>query len=121
MMLAHESFPIHLRTRWLDFSPALHEHATRRIDFALGRFAPRIRTVNVVISDENGPRHGPDDKTCEIEVMLVRGGSLSVSATAADPYQSVERAARKASAIMRAHVGRRRRRRDVRELLTRTG
>lgn len=118
-MLVHESFPIRLRMRWLDFSPALHLHATRRIEFALGRFAPQIRSINVVIADENGPRNGPNDKVCEIELQLHRGGTLAVSAAAPDPYQCVERAARKASAVMRGHVDRRRERRDSGEI-TRT-
>jgi ribosome-associated translation inhibitor RaiA len=101
--------------RWLDFSPALHFHVKRRIEFALGRFGSQIRAINVLIADENGPRHGPDDKRCEIDVLLQRGGSLSVSATAADPYHCVERAVRRAGAIVRGHIGRTRDRRDVRE------
>lgn len=107
-MQAQEPIRVHLRMRWLDFSPALHHYATRRIEVAFRRFASRIRSVNVQIADANGPRRTADDKVCEIEVLLHPSGSLNVSATAADPYLSVDRAVRRARAIVRGHIARER-------------
>lgn len=108
MSQATQAFPVHVRMRWLDFSPALHWYARRRIEHALRRFAARIHRVNVQIADGNGPRGGADDKRCEIEVFLHPSGSLLVSGAASDPYLSVDRAVRRARAIVRGHVGRER-------------
>jgi ribosome-associated translation inhibitor RaiA len=115
-MRAQESLTVHLRMRWLDFSPALHHYATRRIEVALRRFATRIRRVNVLIADANGPRRSADDRRCEIEVLLHPAGSLTVSATASDPYLSVDRAVRRARAIVRGHIAREREHRVPAEL-----
>jgi ribosome-associated translation inhibitor RaiA len=117
MTLSQESFPVRIRTRWLDFSPALHWYAQRRTAFAFRRFAARVRRVDVVIADSNGPRGG-DDKICEIEVFLNPAGSILVSARSDDPYQSVDRAIRRARASLRASIDRARDRSD-RETLTR--
>lgn len=41
----------------------------RRLQFALGRFAGRVRSLTVRLTDLNGPRGGPDKK-CLISVRL---------------------------------------------------
>jgi ribosome-associated translation inhibitor RaiA len=94
--------------RWLDFSPALHHYTTRRMEIALRRVAAKIRGVTVQIADTNGPRGGPDDKVCEVEVLLRPAGSLTVSANAPDPYLAVDRAVRRVRAAVRSQVSRER-------------
>jgi ribosome hibernation promoting factor len=116
MKHVQESFPVRLRMRWLDFSPALQWYATRRVEIALRRFASRIREVNVLIADSNGPRGGADDKACEIDVHLQPSGSLTVSSAAPDAYLAVDRAVRRARAVVRGHVGRTREHRERAEL-----
>jgi putative sigma-54 modulation protein len=106
MTQPHEPFPVHIRMRWLDFSPSLHWYTGRRMESALRRFAPRIRAVNVQIADGNGPRGG-DDKVCEVEILVHPSVSLMASAAAPDAYQSVARAAHRARAVVRAHLDRR--------------
>lgn len=71
----------------------------------LGRFASRIREVEVQITDVNGPRGG-DDKVCEVEILLRPSGSLLASATAPDAYESVARAAHRARTVVRGHISR---------------
>lgn len=110
-MQTHESFPVSVRMRWLDFSPALQWYARRRLELALRRFASRIRGATVQIADGNGPRGG-DDKVCDVEILLHPSGSLQASASAADAYQSVARAVRRARAVVRGHVSRDLERRD---------
>jgi ribosome-associated translation inhibitor RaiA len=106
---------VRLRMRWLDFSPALHFYATRRIETALRRFADRVRSVEAVIADANGPRRGPDDKICEIELFLHPTGSIKVSDAADDPYLAVDRATRRLRALVRARLGRHAHRERTRE------
>lgn len=100
--LPHD-FPIHLHTRWLDFSPALHWHARTRIRAALRAFRARIRWVTVRIADAGGV---PGVRRCEMEVMLAPTGRLSVSASDADPYRAVAAAARRARVVLRRHLDR---------------
>ncbi len=56
----------------------LREYITRRLHFALGRFSPAIRRVNVRAGDVNGPRGGVD-KRCHILVTLRTSGSSPVT------------------------------------------
>lgn len=64
---------LHLRTRHVDLGPALHDQIRSGIYRALGRVSPWIREVDVVVSDTNGPRGGPD-KQCRI---VLRGRSIA--------------------------------------------
>ena len=60
-----------LTIRALGFSltPALRDHALRRVHTALRRFAPRLGDVHVRLSDVNGPRGGVD-KRCHVNVVV---------------------------------------------------
>jgi hypothetical protein len=49
----------------------------RRLEFALGRFSSRIRSLHVRLIDENGPRGGPDKK-CLIAVRLMAPSRMLV-------------------------------------------
>jgi hypothetical protein len=53
------------------------EVAQQRLLFALGRFASRVRTLTVRLSDVNGPRGGRD-KRCAIAVRLAGSKRLIV-------------------------------------------
>ena len=45
--------------------------ARQRLEFALGRFAGRVRSLTMRLTEVNGPRGGPDKK-CLITVRLTR-------------------------------------------------
>lgn len=85
----------------------------RRLMFALSRFSDKIDRIDVVISDDNGPRGGVD-KTCSVLVKLRRLAAIRVSNTDADVESSVARAVERAGrAVTRAversqHIDRRR-------------
>ena len=96
-------FPIHVRTEWLDFSPALHSHARTQIGAALHAFRCRIRSVNVKIFDHDS---GPRARRCDIEIVLTASGWLSVSADDTDAYRAVDAAARRARTVVRRYVDR---------------
>lgn len=55
--------------------PELAAHVERRLHFALSRFAGRIRRVDVVLGDLNGPRGGID-KSCRIVARVRDGGDV---------------------------------------------
>jgi putative sigma-54 modulation protein len=83
---------IELRSSNLPISEALREHVSRRIDFAVRRFASRIDRIVVRLVDVNGPRGGPD-KRCRIIARLSPAGSVIVEATDADVYVAASQAA----------------------------
>ncbi len=56
----------------------LRQLAERRLLFALSRFDLRIKQVELVVSDENGPRGGID-KACRVSVSLHRASDVVVS------------------------------------------
>ena len=64
---------------------SLHDAVTRRLYFALGRFAPQIERVTARVGDMNGPRGGVD-KQCRIEVKL-RGLETVVREARADDLE----------------------------------
>lgn len=77
--------------------------ARTRLEFALGRFAGRVRSLTVRLTDVNGPRGGPD-KRCLIAVRLTRPRHVIViDDVDADHNAVVSRAAERASrAVARA-------------------
>jgi len=85
---------------WPRESTALAE---RRLEYALGRFAPRVRSLSVRLSDLNGPRGGLDKK-CLIAVRLERPRRVIVIEDVdADEGAAINRAAdRAARAVSRA-------------------
>ena len=73
------------------------EWIERRLQFALGRFAGRIRRVQVILSNITGPRGGMD-KQCRLHITLISKEEIlveDVDATVeAVTANAVERAAR---------------------------
>ena len=73
----------------------IRELAERRLLFALTRFDSRIAKVELVITDENGPRGGVD-KVCRITVRLLRAGDVSITDRDADLARCISRIAERA-------------------------
>ncbi|HEU4539012.1 MAG TPA: HPF/RaiA family ribosome-associated protein, partial [Polyangiaceae bacterium] len=73
-------------------SEALRGHVSKKLDFAIGRFARRVVRVVVRLADVNGPKGGPD-KRCRIVARVAPTQHVVVEATAADAYTAVSRAA----------------------------
>ncbi len=48
----------------------LAQHVTGVVEYALSRFSDRITRIEVHLSDENGPKSGPDAKRCMMEARL---------------------------------------------------
>lgn len=75
---------LEVRGMGMDVPDSLHLYLERRLRFALGRFAPRIRSVVARLGDLNGPRGGPD-KHCQLTIKLDPAGDLTVE-DAADQF-----------------------------------
>ncbi len=70
-----------------DFRPL----AERRVAFALGRFATRIRQLRVRIADANGPRGGVDMQ-CMLHARLAPAGEVVVQVIDETPEMALSRA-----------------------------
>ncbi len=81
-------------------SPSLGPFARRRLEFALGRFGARIRSLTVRVADLNWPRGGLD-KRCLVAIRLTSPRRLIVvEDTDAEAEVAVGRAADRASRLV---------------------
>jgi putative sigma-54 modulation protein len=85
-----------------------YDYVTRRLYFALGRFAPQIASVTACLGDCNGPRGGVD-KRCRIVVKLRRLESVLREAHADALEAAVSAAAESAGRGVARALERRRR------------
>lgn len=90
----------------------LTSFAHNRVETAFKRFASRIRSISIRLSDVNGPRGGVD-KRCQVELSLTRWGSVRSCADAENEYAAIT------TAIERARMQLLRRLRRTRRKLTR--
>jgi ribosomal subunit interface protein len=73
-------------------TPELREYAQRRLHFALGRFANRIKRVRIRLADVNGPRGGVDVH-CRVRVRGKDIEGLLTTALALNPETAINEAA----------------------------
>ena len=76
------------------------ENVAERIEAAvrtkIARFEERLTRLEIHVRDENGPKHGADDKACTIEARPAGGKPIGVTEQAS----TVDDAARKAAHTM---------------------
>ncbi|WP_373653180.1 MULTISPECIES: HPF/RaiA family ribosome-associated protein [unclassified Schlesneria] len=77
------------------YANAVVEQMTR----ALSHASKRITSVDVTLSDENGPRGGVD-KQCRVRISLPPFGHLTASATSENPWAAVAQAAERARRVV---------------------
>src|SRR4051812_33431795 len=90
MQTTQHTFPIHVRTGWTDFSPALHWYATQKVRSALRAVASRVRAVTVRIADHEP--HDPSARLCAIDVALKPAGTITATAIGRNLCELVDRA-----------------------------
>ena len=82
---------IRLVTRHIDRTQALFELAQRRAERAFSRFDDLVRSIEIRISDINGPRGGTGI-ACLARVRLSSGGDMLVEGSAVTPEAGVAHA-----------------------------
>ena len=102
---------IKILSRNVVLTDAESETLERRVQFALGRFATEVRTVQLTLTDVNGPKGG-SDVLCRAKVILKGSGDVNVSGTDVSAEvvvaSVVDRAARSLSRMLdrqRDHQG----------------
>ena len=81
---------INILDRNVGFTSGQREHIDRCLQFAFDRFGSHIRTIDISLTDVNGPKGG-DDLQCRMKVVLegkreivVEGKGVSVEAIVAE-------------------------------------
>jgi len=87
-------------------SPVARAHVRRRLRFALGRLAPRVRRVRVVFAQPAGRRRAV--RECRMIVDLLRAGRVVIGHRAGRWGAAVAGAAGRLAAAVRRRLGRRR-------------
>ena len=85
----------------------VRERIERRIRFTLGRFADRIRRINVWMQDAHGPRGGVDQR-CWLEVELHPRGRIHAEAFGIDELMAATSASRRVARRVRDELTRQR-------------
>lgn len=91
--------------RGLELSDGLREHVSKRLEFAIGRFATRVRRVRVRVADVNGPRGGVDMQ-CRIDVALDGLEPIVITELAEDLYVAIDSACDRLGRVVARRVER---------------
>lgn len=94
-----------IRTEGFELTGALHQHAQRRLDFALSRFRPHLGWVYMRLTDENGPRGGID-KRCQVRVRMPGLPRVVINELSDDLYAAIDRAADRAGCTVARRLAR---------------
>jgi len=87
---------IGIQCRGFSLTSAIAGQVHKRLDFLLGRGIRRVRRVDVILSNLNGP-HGGVDKRCLIKVSVDGLLPVIIEDVQTDLYVAIDRAAGRAS------------------------
>jgi putative sigma-54 modulation protein len=96
-----------VREQHMQLDESVRETISRRLGFALSRFAEQIRSTEVQVADVNGPRGGID-KRCTVAVRMAGAGTVVVEHEDSDPHVAVARAFERAGRAVARLLERRR-------------
>jgi ribosomal subunit interface protein len=107
-----------IRGRQLELSDFFKNYVQRRLSFAISKFDSRVRDVEVVVCDVNGPRGGVD-KACAITATVRPIGRVFARAVDIDSYSAVDSAVSRLRTVLVRRLRQRKepRRRDIRAIL----
>ncbi len=97
---------IRLRALGFELTAALQDYVRRRLGSALDRHEDQVRRVEVVLSDENGPRGGMD-KRCMVRLVAAGLPAVHVLDRQQDLYAAIDRALGRAAHALARRKGRR--------------
>ncbi|HKV78719.1 MAG TPA: HPF/RaiA family ribosome-associated protein [Candidatus Sulfotelmatobacter sp.] len=105
---------LEIRIQKVDLPKEVERYIARRLQFCLGRFDVRIRSITVRIFDINGPRGGAD-KRCRVAVHLIPSGVIVVEEVHADLFAAIDRCTERAGQALARKLHRARDLRTQRE------
>jgi ribosome-associated translation inhibitor RaiA len=87
---------------------ALFAHVNTVVDHALGHESGHITRVEVHLTDENGPKSGPNAMRCAMQARLERHQPLDVTCDAESMHQAIAGAADKLRHLVEHTLGKER-------------
>jgi ribosome-associated translation inhibitor RaiA len=105
---------VEVRIQGTDLADPVRTYATRRIRFALGRFASHVGRIVVRMSDINGMRGGVD-QCCHISAQLLPSRKVVLDQIDADLFSAIDRASERVGQAFRREIQRTREARTRRE------
>jgi ribosome-associated translation inhibitor RaiA len=96
-----------IKARGLELTEEVKKFIGRRVQFAVDRFAPRLRAVRVNLLDVNGPRGGTD-KLCQFNAEIAGVGNIMVEEMSPDVPSAVALCARRLRHAIGQKIQRRR-------------
>jgi ribosomal subunit interface protein len=99
---------IQLQTQGFDLTDAIRAHVKKQINFNLVNFESHIMSVDVFLSDINGPKGGPDKKAL-VCIRLNSRSTVTVERTRADLYTAITLVSRQAKRTVRRALNKHRR------------
>lgn len=106
---------VSIRSRKFELTPALERYAERRAGVMVERFRDQVRSVEVQLSDVNGPRGGID-KRCQVQIRGPHRLRITIEECDADMYVAIDRALARAKHSLLREIDRRADLRDRRSL-----
>lgn len=97
---------ISIKARGFTLTEALQSHTERRVRLAIGPGGSRLSSVVVRLSDENGPKGGPD-KRCSIVATLIGANDVIVEHHDVDLYVAIDRATQRLGRTVTRQIKRR--------------
>ena len=83
-----------IRAQGFDLLPSIEQRVHRQLSRSAGRFERELMSVDVYLSDINGPRGGADKKVV-MRANLTNLPPISISTRHADLYVAIDRTARR--------------------------
>ena len=99
---------ISIRTQGFEQTAAIRAHIESQLKMNMANFSESILSINVSLSDINGPKGGPD-KRALICVRLVSRLSVTSECTRTDLYAAVTQSARQAKRSVKRTLNKHRR------------
>jgi ribosome-associated translation inhibitor RaiA len=96
---------IDIQSLGFPITPALADHARRRLRFGLTRHSDRIQRIVVRLGDQNGPRGGKA-MFCRIRVYLLDAPVAVIVDIGTDLYAVIDRTADRAGRVVVKHLDR---------------
>ena len=99
---------IQLQAQGFDLTEAISAHVQRQIAFNLVNFESHIMSVDVFLSDINGPKGGPDKKVL-VCIRLDSRRSITIERVREDLYTAITMVSRQAKRTVRRALNKHRR------------
>ena len=96
---------VEVRSHGMQLSDSERAFAEARFEAELAHAAEWVKSVQVFVADENGPKHGVD-KSCRVVVALARGHKVVVVEHGTAATAAIDTAADRAGEAVRRQVGR---------------